>query len=239
MPRLSEQILLLVAWGRVFFGELGEMLERPYWWGALLGKKDRAVRRALGRLVSRGELRRSGRAEKARYSLTKLGKVRVMELRPQLGKKTWDRRWRIVVFDIPERYRGMRAVLRRFLRSTGFAPFQRSLWVTPFDVTREVRTFLRASRLSEMAFLMEVKRIWGLEHKDLAEKVWGLTQLSESYEKFAQECERSERVTLKLRQRFVRLIFNDPLLPKEILPKVFSRAKALGAYRDLVKKPFT
>jgi len=48
-------------------------------------------------------------------------------------KKKWDGRWRMVVFDIPERRRGVRLRLRVFMNEIGFARLQDSVWVYPYD----------------------------------------------------------------------------------------------------------
>lgn len=48
-------------------------------------------------------------------------------------KRRWDRRFRIVMFDIPERRRSIRIQLRRTMRETGFLRLQDSVWVYPYD----------------------------------------------------------------------------------------------------------
>ena len=48
-------------------------------------------------------------------------------------KPRWDSRWRIVMFDIPERRRGVRDHLRNTMRSLGFVRLQDSAWVFPYD----------------------------------------------------------------------------------------------------------
>ena len=69
--------------------------------------------------------------------LTELGKKRALyykidELKiPQ--PKTWDKKWRIVIFDIPEKKRKARDVLRMKLKGLGFYEFQKSVWIFPFD----------------------------------------------------------------------------------------------------------
>ncbi len=45
----------------------------------------------------------------------------------------WDNKWRIVVFDIPERRRHLRDALRDSLIRIGFTPLQRSTWIYPYD----------------------------------------------------------------------------------------------------------
>lgn len=48
-------------------------------------------------------------------------------------KKKWDGRWRMVVFDIPERRRRIRIRLRDFMGEVGFVRLQDSVWVYPYD----------------------------------------------------------------------------------------------------------
>jgi CRISPR-associated endonuclease Cas2 len=48
-------------------------------------------------------------------------------------KKKWDGRWRMVVFDIPERRRAVRLRLRSVMQEIGFVRLQDSVWVYPYD----------------------------------------------------------------------------------------------------------
>lgn len=52
--------------------------------------------------------------------------------------KRWDRKWRIVIFDIPEKKRLARDVLRRKLKELGFYRLQRSVFVLPYECEREI-----------------------------------------------------------------------------------------------------
>ena len=45
----------------------------------------------------------------------------------------WDGRWRILIFDIPERRKSLRDKLRRTLLSVGFVRLQDSVWLYPYD----------------------------------------------------------------------------------------------------------
>ena len=47
--------------------------------------------------------------------------------------RRWDRHWRIVIFDIPEKYRHSRDLLRREFIGIGFFKLQESVWVYPYD----------------------------------------------------------------------------------------------------------
>lgn len=48
-------------------------------------------------------------------------------------KKKWDGRWRMVVFDVPERRRSVRNRLRSVMNEIGFVRLQDSVWVYPYD----------------------------------------------------------------------------------------------------------
>lgn len=67
-------------------------------------------------------------------------RYRLDELVPKTGK--WDGKWRIVFFDVPEKARSKRDMLRYYLRRLGMQEMQKSLFICPFDVTNEVK-FLR------------------------------------------------------------------------------------------------
>lgn len=48
-------------------------------------------------------------------------------------KRRWDGRWRMVVFDVPERRRSVRNRLRAVMSEIGFMRLQDSVWVYPYD----------------------------------------------------------------------------------------------------------
>ena len=52
--------------------------------------------------------------------------------------KKWDKRWRIVLFDIPEKYKKGRNALASILKRMGFYTFQKSVFIHPFDCKNEV-----------------------------------------------------------------------------------------------------
>ena len=47
--------------------------------------------------------------------------------------KHWDGKWRIVIYDLKERKRGLRDKLRNTLASFGFIRLQHSVWIYPYD----------------------------------------------------------------------------------------------------------
>ena len=81
-----------------------------------------------------------------RVELTKTGKEKATHYRLQstlLDKlkqrnKVWDKKWRIVIFDIKSDRREKRDALRRMLKRSGFEQLQKSAWIFPFDCRQEV-----------------------------------------------------------------------------------------------------
>ena len=77
---------------------------------------------------SRGQvlvkLTKAGKAEVARYFHGEL----VLQ-----KPKVWDRKYRLVIFDIKEWKRGIRDELRRWLLHLGFVRLQNSVWVYPYE----------------------------------------------------------------------------------------------------------
>jgi len=52
--------------------------------------------------------------------------------------KKWDRKWRIVIFDIAQLKKIYREALRGRLKELGFYPLQKSVWIHPFDCRAEI-----------------------------------------------------------------------------------------------------
>ncbi len=74
-------------------------------------------------------------------------------------RKKWDKRWRVVIFDIPERRRGIRDRLRAVMRSAGFYRLQDSVWLYPYDCEDFVALLKADLRLGLSVLYMIVERI--------------------------------------------------------------------------------
>src|SRR3989339_239988 len=47
--------------------------------------------------------------------------------------KCWDKKWRVLIFDIPEKRKYLREKIRNTLGAIGFSQLQKSVWVYPYD----------------------------------------------------------------------------------------------------------
>ena len=109
-------------------------------------KKDRTRRamQAIRRLQKNRLLVIKEKRGKFVVELTKEGKRKFKEIqfeRLQITKPPkWDKKWRIVIFDIPDKsFKRARDVLRAKLKEWEFYPLQKSVWVCPWPCENEIQ----------------------------------------------------------------------------------------------------
>ncbi len=118
---------------------LGKSLLKPY--------ERQGINRSLSRLLKYGYIEFKIEHGKKRLRLTPKGErcAALMgegKLAPKKPKR-WDGKWRMLVFDIPERRRVVRNGIRATLMSLGFYRLQDSVWVYPYDC-EDLVTILKA-----------------------------------------------------------------------------------------------
>src|SRR3989344_6227479 len=96
------------------------------------------TRTTAGRLVAMGYMTWVERDGKKFLRLTEAGQRAVQFEKEKVTlmarkKKRWDNRWRMIVFDVPERRRKVRTRLCSIMREVGFVRLQDSVWVYPYD----------------------------------------------------------------------------------------------------------
>ena len=94
------------------------------------------ARTALARLAERGWIVFEHRDGMRYARITEAGRRACAFEAQRLGahpRRRWDKRWRIVMFDVPERRRAVRDKLRAAMKSLGFVRLQDSAWVYPYD----------------------------------------------------------------------------------------------------------
>jgi len=100
----------------------------------LLRDKKHAINLSRERLIKNGLVAYS---KDGLLSLTKQGDDFLRKIRLYNYKlprpKSWDKKWRILIFDIREEIKGTREKVRNTLISIGFIRLQDSVWVYPYD----------------------------------------------------------------------------------------------------------
>lgn len=118
----------------------------------LMGRKRYKLafqaRTAAGRLAVKGHVRFVEKNGRKYLEITDEGRRTLaieqekLRLAGKRGKR-WDKRYRLVMFDIPEKKRGMRDQVRMFMQGCGFLRLQDSVWVFPYDC-EELVTLVKA-----------------------------------------------------------------------------------------------
>jgi len=74
--------------------------------------------------------------------ITTKGKTKLRAFSIELMKieqpKKWDGKWRLVMFDIPVRFKKGRIALWHHLKELGFFQFQKSAWIHPYPCEEEI-----------------------------------------------------------------------------------------------------
>lgn len=96
-------------------------------------RQNEIVRSSASKLTKKGLLL----YKDGRYELTQEGekKLRLWELQDYQIKRPhkWDKKWRVIIFDIPEKKKKIRNQIRNLFISAGLYRLQDSVWVYPYD----------------------------------------------------------------------------------------------------------
>ncbi len=99
------------------------------------------IKKGINRLKKWGYLEEDGK----KIYLTFKGRTEIIKniFKNKKNKMKWDRKWRIITFDIPEMSRKDRNFLRRELKWIGFKELQKSVWVYPYEIEKELQVLLK------------------------------------------------------------------------------------------------
>ena len=78
--------------------------------------------------------------------------------------KKWDKKWRLVIFDIPEKYKTGRDALTCKLKDLGFFPLQRSALVYPYPCRKEIEVITAAFGINQYVSYIETNHIDQQKH---------------------------------------------------------------------------
>ncbi len=125
----------------------------------------RKVSDAFYRLRKEGLIKISQHNHQIFISLTPRGKARAGTFQIDSLKiptpKRWDKKWRMLIFDIEELRKIYREALRGKLKQLGFYPLQKSVWVHPFDCQAEMDLLKDFFGLSDAEFKLIIAETIG------------------------------------------------------------------------------
>lgn len=160
--RMAKYILMSLAVGVA----IPIFLSSPYGLYYLIRGAVRAYfrrsdfHREIKRLKKRGYVALTKTQEGWIVRLLKKGQKKVKMIQMQDLKlppaRVWDKKWRLLVFDIPEGNKTQRDLLRKKLKDLGMYNFQRSVFAYPYDCREELAFISEYYNLGQYTTYAEV-----------------------------------------------------------------------------------
>lgn len=150
---LTEEILAMFYASPLTFSEAKRQFH-----GLPIRKKvltSKQLYYAVKRAKKRGWLEEKKIQDKVYFSLTKEGQFKQKMLKIQLQPKRRGTTATVIVFDIPETKSSYRHFLRRLLVRSGFTMLQKSVFITPYVLSKELYDLLKELDLLQYLMIIE------------------------------------------------------------------------------------
>lgn len=225
------QLYFLVSVGGVkTMGDASRVVEEVH--GMLDTVNYDTIKRAIAYLVKQELIARPKKRDALTLSITKLGRERIAQLVPTYRtERPWDGHIYLISYDIPKRANRSRDLLREYIRRTGGALLQESLWINPYNPTVILEEFARDHGIPGAAFVSKLGHDGAIGDEslsDLIARVYKLDELDRRYEEFLDKG--------KHPMEYLAILKDDPQLPFPLLPKNFPAEEAWEHYKNLLTR---
>lgn len=130
-----------------------------------LESKPSKIRRSLAALKRNRLIKVEEKKGETIFTLTENGKRRIVrgdfETLSIPRPNRWDKKWRAVLFDIPEENKDARDALRLKLKELGFYKLQRSCFIYPFECREQVDFITEFFQISEHVNYLVIESLEG------------------------------------------------------------------------------
>ncbi|MFC1595192.1 hypothetical protein ACFL3E_02065, partial [Patescibacteria group bacterium] len=124
--------------------------------------KPRSFYNAAKRLKNKGLIIKTKKRGANEFALSPQGKetVKRIKLKLEMSKKRkWDRKWRLLIFDIPEKVRTRRDFFRRELNNFGFYQLQKSVWAYPYPLPKDFLSIWQDLGIGDLFIVVESAKL--------------------------------------------------------------------------------
>ncbi|OGG74886.1 CRISPR-associated endonuclease Cas2 [Candidatus Kaiserbacteria bacterium RIFCSPLOWO2_01_FULL_50_24] len=83
------------------------------------------------------------------FKCASMYRIRKALAAPMYYSLKWDKKWRLILFDIPTEDRAKRNAFRFFIKHIGAIMLQKSVWVYPFDCSERIILLRQFFQLTE------------------------------------------------------------------------------------------
>ena len=161
--------------------------------------------------------------------------------------RDWDKRWRLVTFDIPEIRRKDRLTLWRELRDRRLGFLQQSVWIWPHDIEPLLQEVIQAKGIPECFAGFECTRLFLCTDAEIVETAWDFKVIRRKQETYLKEVDGIMKAVrdapelkalpehaTKERFAYLQAIECDPWLPRVLWPKGY-RGEAVQEMHQRVR----
>lgn len=164
------------------------------------------------------------------------GKLEIKTHLPFRKYDVWDKKWRLVLFDLPQRERNYRLLLVDALCALGFTSISRGAYASPHHLLKPIDRLTNHWGIRQYVQLVLAEKIEG----DLIFNKWNLKKIATAYNDFIKKLARVSRherlwplQAKQLEQEFVEIFALDPHLPAEFLPKDWPGEQAYTDFKEI------
>lgn len=196
------------------------------------------IKRAIYQLTKQQLITRSKKRSKLELQITKKGEERLASLIPSYRtERPWDGHIYLISYDIPKRANGARNLLREYIRRTGGAMLQESLWMNPYNPQQILEGYADQHHIIGTILISKLGNDGSIGKEsfpELIERIYKLKDLSRRYEEFVSRyaSKRSNISAWKCGMEYIAILKDDPQLPFALEPPHFPAGKAYQIYNQ-------
>ncbi|NCC53754.1 MAG: hypothetical protein EOM20_21460 [Spartobacteria bacterium] len=174
---------------------------------------------------------------------------RYLERPESYWDRKWDGVWYVIMYDVPEKERGMRNSFRQICRNWKMGLLQKSVWITPHDIRAPFRDLQEVSLLPQYSFLVAMRTVLGLSSRELVLTAWDMIAMEDYQQKYLKEVAlasdylRMEKdiprdflsdLLMQEMLHYSTIMYHDPLLPRVLWVEGYPGPRVVAAHRDFV-----
>lgn len=242
---LDLVVLTAAAAGGFFlYGPSGKDLYVDYKTKKALAAADRFFgkwnqsnfRRAVGRAAGEGLIKRMAGG----YELTENGREKLRELLPDYKRQyQWDGRLWLITYDIPEDEKKKREKFRNFLKEIGCRMVQKSVWLSLKDPHSWLVVRINSLRLQGRVIISCLGKDGSLGDEGVIEmvsRIFDLKKINQEYRRWVKHALITDKEGIFHHGlRFLAILRDDPVVPKELLSVNWMGEQALKIFEDKFK----
>lgn len=204
-------------------------------WADLEDFNYKTIKNALTQLKHKGFVAYERKNLEKTLKITGEGRKRLKEILPTYKtSRSWDERLYLITYDIEEKNKTARELLRNYLLRLGAAQLQKSVYLTPYNPRLVLKKFIRERSLEASVIISDLGKgtVIGNENlSSLLERIYQLSKLKKRYEEFIEKYKDGGGKPTRIAFSFLSILNEDPQLPFKLLPKDWPSNKAYKIYK--------